>query len=64
MSTLRRPLGIGPRPNPAAEADDRSGRGRTAAELAAQLAFAPAELQPHPSAAGRRPLGTGPEATG
>ncbi len=60
MSTTRRPLG--PRQTPAAEADDRAERGRTVAELAAHLASAPAEVQPHRSAAGRRPLGTGPEA--
>ncbi|MER6999426.1 hypothetical protein [Streptomyces sp. NPDC000410] len=59
MSTTRRPLGTGPRPN-SAPAEDRTDRGRTVVELAARVAGVPSEEQPRRASAARRQLGAGP----
>ncbi|MFF8290031.1 hypothetical protein ACF068_12490 [Streptomyces sp. NPDC016309] len=59
MSTTRRPLGTGPRPD-ATTTDPRADRGRTVAELAAELAAATGRDAPAPQPAGRRHLGHGP----
>ncbi|MGI5359657.1 hypothetical protein ACQI4E_30765 [Streptomyces sp. CA-252508] len=59
MTTTRRPLGPGPRLDPAPN-DDPDRRGRTVAEPAAELATAPDERAPRQEPATRRRLGPGP----
>ncbi|MFE2188224.1 hypothetical protein [Streptomyces sp. NPDC059455] len=63
MSTSRRPLGTGPRPDePEPSAIDRPERARMAAERATAEPPAPSDEEQLPAQLpGRRRLGTGPE---